>query len=336
MTADAIERLWSPSDAFGSSATRISVGIVAAALILCPILTLVLSRAGRLGEKTRADIRLRYLTWLVLAPCMLGPVLLGAGPTIIMVLAASLLCYREFARATGLFRERLISFFVIVGIVMLAAAALDNYAKFFNAIPVTGVAIIAACAVLQDRPEGYIQRVAMGCVGLILFGASLAHLSALSVRPDYRPILCLLITALQLNDIFAYICGKSLGNRKAFPNTSPKKTIAGHVGAIVLTTIYVALLGRSTFAGTPMGDWPHLALLGVVISVTGQFGDLALSSIKRDLGVKDLAGTLPGHGGVSDRFNNCLVSAPVVFHLLNIVNGSPDHLPVRIFSAGWW
>ncbi len=65
----------------------------------------------------------------------------------------------------------------------------------------------------------------------------------------------------------------------------------------------------------------HLAILGMLISVLGQFGDLMLSSIKRDLGIKDMAATIPGHGGLLDRFDSIILVAPAVFHYINYFVG---------------
>ncbi|MGD9690232.1 MAG: phosphatidate cytidylyltransferase [Phycisphaerales bacterium] len=332
LSPETIERLWNPAGAFDHPVPRIVAGIAAGGLVLGLAGVLVMGRLGRLSDAARADISKRCLTWAVLAPAILGPILLGAAPTIVMLTVASLLCYREFARACGLFRERLISALVVLGIVLLGAAAIDNYYRFFQGVPGTGVAVIAALAVLQDRPAGYIQRVALGALALLLFGASLAHYSFLANDRDYRPILCTIIFGVQAGDILAYICGKAFGQRQAFPNTSPRKTLAGHVGSILLTTPLVIWLGHLTFRGEPMDDWARLLIFGLIVSVGGQLGDLILSSIKRDLGVKDLATTLPGHGGFSDRFNSSLLVAPAAFHLINFCQGIAVGEPARLFT----
>ena len=105
-----------------------------------------------------------------------------------------------------------------------------------------------------------------------------------------------LLLAVELNDVFAYCCGKLFGRRKLAPATSPNKTFAGAIGALLLTTILVAILGHFVFRDTPLDRWPNLLMLGVLVSVAGQLGDLMLSSIKRDIGVKDLGAVLPAMG----------------------------------------
>src|SRR5207245_1571536 len=95
---------------------------------------------------------------------------------------------------------------------------------------------------------------------------------------DFRPILLWLILCVELNDIFAYVVGKTLGRKKLAPNTSANKTIAGAAGALTLTTTLAAGLGAIVFSETPVDTPLRLLLLGLIVSVAGQLGDLTLSS----------------------------------------------------------
>jgi phosphatidate cytidylyltransferase len=196
------------------------------------------------------------------------------------------------------------------------------------------IAILAAIAICKDQPRGYIQRVALGVLAFLLFGICFGHLSYFANDTDFRSILIWLIVCVEMNDIFAYIVGKTLGRRKLAPNTSPNKTVAGAVGALVLTTGLATGLGMLAFAGTNVGSLPKLVLLGLIVSVSGQLGDLTLSSIKRDLGIKDWAATFPGHGGLLDRFNSLLFAAPAVFHFIGYVQGIGLDQAPRIITQG--
>ncbi len=271
--------------------------------------------------ETRDDIRRRTISWIIMVPLIVGPILLGAGTLIAAVTILSLLCFREFSRATGEFRDRAISLVVVLGILLLAFAALDTWYRLFVALFPLTVVLIAATAIGADQPKGYIQRVGLGVFGFMLFGGALAHLSFMSNAPDYRPRVLLLLAAVQLNDVFAYCWGKALGRRKLAPNTSPNKTVAGSLGAIATTTTLVALVGRYVYAGTELDHPLRLVILGFMLSVTGQLGDLMLSSIKRDLGIKDMGAAIPGHGGVLDRANSVLLSAPAYFHYVGYFVG---------------
>ena len=193
---------------------------------------------------------------------------------------------------------------------------------------------MAAVAVLSDQPKGYIQRVALGCFGFLLFGVCLGHLGYMANDVDYRPIILLLLLGVELNDVFAYLAGKSFGRRKLAPHTSPGKTMGGMAGALVGTTTLVAVLGHLVFAGSAMEGILPLIGLGLVISVAGQLGDLVLSSIKRDLGLKDMGRALPGHGGLLDRFDSLILVAPAFFHYVGYFRGFGLEQPTRIFTGG--
>lgn len=311
----------------------ISIGI-GAVLVLTPVVILVLSAAGVVREPQRTELFKRYYTWLALTPVMIGPVLLGPGWTIVAVFVLSLFCYREFARVTGLFREKLISLLIVLGIALVFFAVLDHWYGLFVALFPLVVSAIAAFAILADHPRGYIQRVALGIFGFVLFGCALGHLAYLANDAAYRPMILMLVLCVELNDVFAYISGKTFGRRKLSPNTSPNKTIGGALGALVLTTTLAVWLGHQVFAGTALDSWPWLILLGIIISAVGQLGDLMLSSIKRDIGIKDTGAVLPGHGGLLDRFDSLLLVAPAFFHFVGYFVGIGLDQPVRIITGG--
>jgi phosphatidate cytidylyltransferase len=130
------------------------------------------------------------------------------------------------------------------------------------------------------------------------------------------------------------MCGKTLGHRRMSPLTSPKKTWAGGIGAVLLTTPLVAVIGHFVFRGQPVDHWLQLTALGLIISVGGQLGDLMLSAIKRDLGIKDFAATIPGHGGLLDRFDSLILVAPAVFHYVGYFQGVGLMEETRLFVLG--
>jgi phosphatidate cytidylyltransferase len=95
----------------------------------------------------------------------------------------------------------------------------------------------------------------------------------------------------------------------------------------------VALLGHSVFKGTRLDEPGWLVLLGAIVSISGQLGDLALSSLKRDLGIKDMGSIIPGHGGFLDRANSLLFAAPAVFHFVGYFVGFGLDQPKRILTG---
>lgn len=325
-----MDHLFNISDPFAHPVTRWTVVVAGAVLILGLPLAYGLSRAGLVSPKTFADVRTRHITWMFLAPAIVVPILLCAGAAMALVCVLSLLCYREFARATGLFRHRLLSAIVALAIVALTVAAADNWYRLFVALPPLTIAVLAGAGVLADQPKGYLQRVSLAAMAFLLFGVCLGHLAYMANHADYRPLLCLVLVCAQGSDVLAYITGKAFGRRKLFPNTSPNKTLGGHLGALVLITPLAAWLAHLVFPGTRLDTPVYLLIFGLIVGVGAQLGDLVLGSIKRDLGIKDLAATLPGHGGFTDRCNSLLLIAPAVFHYVNYFVGIGADRPARV------
>lgn len=332
---EARERLFGATHAFDHPLTIAVCAVVAGALIVSGAAIAVLSRTRRVSVETARELRLRWISWCWLAPAMIVPVLLGAFWTMLAVLLLSLLSYREYARATGVFRERIISIVVVLSTLMLNFAALDHFDRLFFACGPLGVALIAIATIPLDRPQGYIQRIGLGSLGYALFCFSFGYLSNMANVREYRPLLLLILTGVSLNDVFAYCCGKLIGGPKLLPLTSPKKTVAGALGALLLTTLLVGSLAHWLYPGTAVDHWPQLATLGLLVSGLGQLGDLTLSSVKRDLGVKDVSHAIPGHGGLLDRFDSLVLVPPAVYHYLSLYLGPlGSDEPARILTGG--
>jgi phosphatidate cytidylyltransferase len=328
------QRLFGFRHAFDDRVTVVLTLAVVALLLLAPLLIFITTRAAKSSADKRKELWDRYRSWIWLVLVILIPILAGAFWTIVAVATLSFLCYREYARITGLFRERTISLIVVVGILLLTFAELDNWYRLFVALFPLTVALIAIGGLIADQPKGYIQRVGLGVLGFALFGSALGNLGFIANDWNYRPILLLIFFAVELNDVFAYICGHLFGRRKFVPNTSPNKTVGGALGALVLTTPVVAVIAHLIWTGTALDSPIRLIGLGIIISVVGQFGDLMLSSIKRDLGLKDTAKLIPGHGGLLDRFDSLILVAPAVFHYVNYFVGFATGQPERIFTGG--
>lgn len=329
------ERLFDPRHAFDHPVTVGIVAVIAAGLVVASVLVRALHRAGRVGDSTYNELLARTRSWYVLAAAMLLPILLGAAWVCGFFLLLSLFCFREYARATGLNAERTATAAVVAATLLVFFAAIDHWMGLFTTSWALGIGLIAVVGLLPDRPQGYLHRVSLATVGFALFGVSIGHLAYMANDTLYRPMLLWLLICTELNDVFAYLTGKTFGRRKLAPHTSPNKTIGGAVGAVVLTTTLAAVVGHFVFRQTTLDQPAHLATMGLLISVLGQCGDLILSSIKRDLGVKDMSAVIPGHGGLLDRFDSLLIVAPCIFHYINYfkANGVGWDQPARIISG---
>lgn len=111
-------------------------------------------------------------------------------------------------------------------------------------------------------------------------------------------------------DSAAYFIGCAIGKHKLFPRVSPKKSWEGAIAGFIFSIIGFTLSKLIFFENIP---WMHAIILGVIIGITGQVGDLIESLIKRDAGIKDSSNIIPGHGGILDRFDSLLFTAPFVY-----------------------
>ncbi|MGD8718610.1 MAG: phosphatidate cytidylyltransferase [Candidatus Zixiibacteriota bacterium] len=119
-------------------------------------------------------------------------------------------------------------------------------------------------------------------------------------------------------DIAAYFVGRAFGKRKLAPSISPGKTVAGAVGGTAAGLAVPVVLTLFVFRETGLG-WAGALLAGAVLAAGDMVGDLAESALKRDAGVKDSGGILPGHGGILDRFDAVLYCAPLFFGVLVVL-----------------
>ena len=130
-----------------------------------------------------------------------------------------------------------------------------------------------------------------------------------------RLAVLLLIVLTEANDILQFLNGKLFGRRKIIPWISPNKTEAGFIGGLFFST----LLGATLWPLILPIHWAQGAGLGFVLSAGGMLGDLVCSAIKRHRGVKDFSDLIPGHGGVIDRLDSLLVTAPLFYYFLQLI-----------------
>lgn len=191
------------------------------------------------------------------------------------------------------------------------------YGMFIVFIPVYVFLFLPARMVIAGDTQGFLSTVSQLHWGLMTTVFAFSHVAFLLVLPadglQTGALLVLFLVGLtEFNDIAQYLWGKSLGRIKVTPKVSPNKTLAGLVGGIGSTALAALLLGPLL---TPL-SW-HMALLaGLIIGVTGFCGDIVMSAIKRDIGVKDSGTLLPGHGGILDRLDSLIFTAPVFFHFI--------------------
>jgi phosphatidate cytidylyltransferase len=266
-----------------------------------------------------------YRSWWIMAPAAVGCIFLGRIPFIIAVALASIVGFKEFARATGLYDDWWMTGAGYLGILTVAASSLlldpgdgtPGWFGFFMAAPVFVIAAILLVPILRNRVAGQLQAFSLTIVGFVYIGWMFGHLGFLanSDRP-YAYVLYLLL-AVELNDIAAFTFGKAFGRHKLRSSISPKKTWEGALGALAFSMVLPWLL-RDTF---PHFGPAELLWTGAIVGVGGQLGDLSISVIKRDLGIKDMGGAIPGHGGILDRIDSLVYTVPLFFHMVGYYHG---------------
>ncbi|KES11309.1 putative CDP-diglyceride synthetase/phosphatidate cytidylyltransferase [Snodgrassella alvi SCGC AB-598-O11] len=191
------------------------------------------------------------------------------------------------------------------------------YGFFIIFIPVYMFLFLPARMVITGDTKHFLRTVSQLQWGLMTTVFAFSHVASLLVLPnDHQQTGALLVLFLvgltEFNDITQYLWGKSLGKIKITPKVSPNKTLAGLLGGIASTTIAAMLLGPIL---TPL-SWEMSLIAGLIISISGFCGDIVMSAIKRDIGIKDSGTILPGHGGILDRLDSLIFTAPVFFHFV--------------------
>jgi phosphatidate cytidylyltransferase len=266
-----------------------------------------------------------YRGWLIMVPIVLGTIFLGREATIIGVMILAIFGFKEFARATGLYDDWWLTGIVYLAIAALALVSLTSDPRLdrlgwygmFMALPVYVIAAILLIPIIRNRAKGQLQQAALAIVGFVYFGWMFSHLGFLANTPHAYGYLLYLVFAVEINDIAAFTFGKLFGSRKLRENISPNKTVAGSLGAVGVSLLVPWLLSFSFDHFEPL----HLIVAGLVVGVGGQLGDLVISYIKRDIGIKDMGSAISGHGGVLDRVDSMIFVAPIFFHFVRWFHG---------------
>ncbi|MEU0127457.1 phosphatidate cytidylyltransferase [Streptomyces sp. NPDC006289] len=203
------------------------------------------------------------------------------------------------------------------GAAMVVAGYVREAEGAWVAMALTALAVLVWR--MTEPPEGYLKDVTAG-VFAVFYVPFLATFVAMMLTADdgaWRVLTFLLLTV--VSDTGAYAVGWRFGTHKLAPRISPGKTREGLFGAVGFAMVAGALCMEFLIDG---GSWWQGLLMGLAVAASATLGDLGESMIKRDLGIKDMGTLLPGHGGIMDRLDSLLPSAPVVWLLLVLFVGS--------------
>jgi phosphatidate cytidylyltransferase len=180
-----------------------------------------------------------------------------------------------------------------------------------------GILVLSlAWHVLRDRTPTPIENWLLPLAGALYIGWCAGHMLSLRGLPGGAYRLFVVLGTTWLTDTGSYLVGRTWGRRPMAPRVSPGKTWEGFAGGVATATIAGMVLSGLGGLG-----WAHGALLGLLLAFVGPLGDLCISMIKRQVGVKDSGTLIPGHGGALDRIDSVLLTAVVGYYYCMWVMG---------------
>ncbi|MDF7675420.1 phosphatidate cytidylyltransferase [Neisseriaceae bacterium ESL0693] len=192
-----------------------------------------------------------------------------------------------------------------------------QYNLFIIFIPIYVFLFLPIRMVLSGDTRNFLNTVSKFHWALMTTVFAFSHVAFLLVLPSHHEsgaLLALFLVGLtEVNDITQYLWGKSLGKIKITPTVSPNKTLAGFLGGVISTVLLALIIGPIL---TPL-TFGMAFISGLIISIAGFCGDIVMSAIKRDIGIKDSGTLLPGHGGILDRLDSLIFTAPLFFHFMH-------------------
>lgn len=255
----------------------------------------------------------RILSALVLLPLVFGVIwFLPPIGTLALAMVAAALAFFEYAALAEQLGTRVFALPALAG-TLAAAVAVAVPGVPLDVVLISAVVVIGGLTVGQGQPGAErLREAAASLFPMLYLGLSLGALAAVRASAG-REALLLLIATIVLSDTGQFYSGRLFGRTPLAPRISPKKTVEGAIGGLIIGTLGAVLLGRWWLPG-----FPPLALVtvGAAIVALGIVGDLFESLLKRSAGVKDSSDLIPGHGGMLDRIDSWLFAAPVYYVFL--------------------
>ncbi len=256
----------------------------------------------------------RIMTAIVGVPVLLLLMYLGGTPFAVFIAALATVGLHElYTMAKG--KHNILYIPVLFGVWAMLLCSYLGVSNWLTLGILITFCLVFGYAVFHF-PEFGVEDIAVNFLGLIYVGWTLSHLILLGGMEDGRMLVLFAFVAMWANDSGAYFIGSKFGKRRPWGSISPKKSVEGTVGGIVITCIALFLMNLY------FNLMPLFApiFIGAVVAVIGLIGDLLESMLKRYYGVKDSGKLLPGHGGILDRFDSVMLAAPMMYYCLLLVN----------------
>ncbi|MBN9318187.1 MAG: hypothetical protein BGN86_04460 [Caulobacterales bacterium 68-7] len=307
--------------AFASQPAPLLWGLagVLAALTLGALAAVLLPRL-KPGRDYR-NLQERMASWWVMAALIAGALLGGWATTTALFTLISFLALKEFLSLAPVSREDrpliLASYLVILA--SYGFVVVGQYMFYVLFIPVYVFIVMPFAMACLGQTKSYLPRASLFHWGLVTCVYNLGFIALLMRVPAAEApqagaagLVFMLLLATEANDVLQYVTGKLFGRRKIMPKVSPNKTWEGFLGGWILTAILIVLVAPQL---TPLRG-VGLYIMALTLPLAGFAGDVTMSAVKRDIGVKDTSSFIPGHGGVLDRADSLVFTAPLYFHVM--------------------
>ncbi len=302
----------------------IAIGGVFGILVVASVIlwTMKLARP----ERDLSELMSRVKSWWVMVTVFALALVLNRAISLAFFTLVSVLAFREFLTLVPprpVDRRVVLWAYLAIPIQYLFIAD-QWYGMFIIWIPVYVFLFLPGRMVLIGETHGFVRAAGTIQWGLMTTVFAVGHIAYLLVLPDdVNPngggpgLVLFLVFLTEFNDVAQFLWGKSLGRHKAVPTVSPGKTLEGLLGGVATTVVLAWLLAPWL---TPLGTL-QAVIAGLVIGISGFIGDVVISAVKRDIGVKDSGSVLPGHGGILDRLDSLTYTAPLFFHFIYYTYG---------------
>ncbi len=295
----------------------ISITTAGAILLSSSIVVAIMSFIQKRRGLDARSVWVKYGMWYIMVPLIFGSIFDRITFQIVIFLI-SVLGFLEYARATGISKDLLLLCvsFMAIGFVFLTVIA--SCYEIHQLMPLCAVLSVLLVPIFRRDYKGMGVKCSMAIFGIIYFGWFVSYFALMRNSSNGILYASFFLILVAVNDAMAYMVGSLIGRHKLIPQLSPNKTCEGALGAVALCIVLGLMLHRILI---PDFAIEFVVLISYVLSVGGLCGDLILSFIKRDLGVKDLANVIPGHGGITDRINSIAFTAPIFLLLTNYFYG---------------
>ncbi|WP_251977238.1 phosphatidate cytidylyltransferase [Salinicola avicenniae] len=299
-------------------APHVETVVIAVLALLCVASLSRVWMGQRQPERDLLELKQRIRSWWWMIGLLFVVLLLNRDAGIVFFACLSYLALKEFFSIvpTRLVDRRVLFWAYLAIPLQYLWIWQEWYGMFSVFVPVYVFLFLPVRMLLLGDSQGFIRAAGVIHWMVMLAIYCIGHLAALLTLPVLNPaagylgpvLFVLFIT--QFNDVCQYVWGKRIGKRPILPRVSPNKTWGGFLGGGLTVTLCAGLVGPYL---TGM-SWSLALAAGAVIAVCGFFGDVVISSVKRDLGIKDTGQLIPGHGGILDRLDSIIYTAPVFFH----------------------